>query len=123
MARKHESVRGYLLAAMRDELAPNDRLPSEREIADRLGVSRPTVRRALDQLAAEGRVHRVQGSGTFVAEPPPPDDEPVWHVIVVRAERSVIATLLDALAQREPPGAGAAGPRRHEGRRPTASRP
>ena len=52
---------------MRDELAPGGKLPSERELAERLGVSRPTVRRALDQLAVEGRVHRVQGSGTFAA--------------------------------------------------------
>jgi GntR family transcriptional regulator len=72
VASKHEAVRGYLLQAMRSDLGRGGRLPSEREIADRVGVSRPTVRRALDQLAAEGRVHRVQGSGTFVAAPPAP---------------------------------------------------
>lgn len=60
-------MRGYLLAAMRDELGPGGKLPSERDLAERLGVSRPTVRRALEQLAVEGRVQRVQGSGTFAA--------------------------------------------------------
>ena len=70
---KHESVRGYLLDALRSGLAQDGRLlPSERHIADRLGVSRPTVRRALERMAAEGRVRRVQGSGTFVAAPPTP---------------------------------------------------
>ena len=67
---KHELVRRHLLDAMRDRLGPRDRLPSERELAERLGVSRPTVRRALDQMAAEGRVHRVHGAGTFVADQP-----------------------------------------------------
>jgi GntR family transcriptional regulator len=72
--RKHESVRGYLLAAMADD--PGGRLPSERWIAEELGVSRPTVRRALEQLAVEGRVRRVHGSGTFGAQPPERGDEP-----------------------------------------------
>ena len=38
-------------------------------LALQLGVSRPTVRQALDSLAREGRVNRVKGSGTFVCEP------------------------------------------------------
>jgi GntR family transcriptional regulator len=68
--RRHELVRRYLLDALSHELGPEERLPSERELAQRLGVSRPTVRRALEQLAAEGRLQRVQGSGTFATQPP-----------------------------------------------------
>jgi GntR family transcriptional regulator len=68
--RKHEQVRSYLIDALSHELGARDRLPSERALAEQLGVSRPTVRRALDQLAAEGRLQRVQGSGTFAAQPP-----------------------------------------------------
>ncbi len=45
------------------------RIPTENELADSLGVSRPTVRQALDLLAREGRLVRVKGSGTFVAQP------------------------------------------------------
>jgi len=45
------------------------RIPTENELAARLGVSRPTVRQALDLLAREGRLTRVKGSGTFVAQP------------------------------------------------------
>jgi GntR family transcriptional regulator len=91
---KHESVRGHLLAAMRDELGPGGKLPSERELAERLGVSRPTVRRALDQLAVEGRIQRVQGSGTFAAPAPPPAEGPgalrlvAAEAVVAGAERS-----------------------------------
>ncbi|MGW3627009.1 GntR family transcriptional regulator [Streptomyces sp. NPDC000880] len=66
--RKHEVVRGHLLGLLQ-EAAPNDRLPTERELTEALGVSRLTVRRALDQLVSESRVYRVQGAGTFVAEP------------------------------------------------------
>lgn len=48
---------------------PGERLPSERELASRHGVARMTVRGAIDQLVRDGRVHRVQGQGTFVSEP------------------------------------------------------
>jgi GntR family transcriptional regulator len=47
--------------------ASGDTLPSEPEIAADLGVSHGTVRKALDELAAENLVVRRQGKGTFVA--------------------------------------------------------
>lgn len=46
--------------------APGSRLPSESELAAELGVSRASVRSALDRLAAEGMVLRKQGDGTYV---------------------------------------------------------
>jgi GntR family transcriptional regulator len=51
-----------------DALKPGDPLPSERELAERYGVARMTVRAEITRLAAEGMVERVQGRGTFVAE-------------------------------------------------------
>ncbi len=51
------------------ELQPNDRLPAEEEMAERYGVSKATVRQALNELALEGLLRREQGRGTFVAEP------------------------------------------------------
>lgn len=48
-------------------VAVGDRLAPMRELARRFDTSVPTVQRALDRLAEEGRVVRRQGSGTFVA--------------------------------------------------------
>ena len=49
------------------ELAPGARLPSEYELAERYGVSRMTVRQALDRLEAARLLVRHQGSGNFVS--------------------------------------------------------
>lgn len=51
------------------ELKPNDQLPPESEIAAAYDVSKATVRQALGELVSAGLVLRVQGRGTFVAEP------------------------------------------------------
>lgn len=53
----------------RHGLQPGDRLPSEPDLHRRFGVSRATVRQALQHLEADGFVERVQGKGTFVASP------------------------------------------------------
>ena len=52
-------------------LGPGAALPSEFQIAEDLGVSQGTVRKALDALAQERLVVRVQGKGTFVVEQTP----------------------------------------------------
>jgi DNA-binding FadR family transcriptional regulator len=48
-------------------LAPGDRLPPERELAVRLGVSRPTLREAVGALVIIGLLESRQGAGTFVS--------------------------------------------------------
>ena len=53
-------------------LAPGDRLPSERELCERLKVSRPTLREALQRWAALGIVDMRVGSGTYLAVPVAP---------------------------------------------------
>jgi GntR family histidine utilization transcriptional repressor len=52
-------------------LRPGMRIESEAELVDLLGVSRMTVNRALRELTAEGRLTRLQGKGTFVAQRKP----------------------------------------------------
>ena len=49
------------------EWAPGASIPSEMDLAVRFGVSQGTVRKAIDELAAENIVVRRQGKGTFVA--------------------------------------------------------
>lgn len=48
------------------DLAQDNKLPREELLASQLGVSRTTIRQALNNLAAEGVVSRRQGKGTFV---------------------------------------------------------
>ncbi len=48
-------------------IGPDDALPPERDLAETLGVSRITVRKAIDELVEDGLLIRKQGSGTFVS--------------------------------------------------------
>ncbi len=52
----------------RKEILPGDRVESEYQLADRLGVHRFTVNKAVTNLVREGLLYRVKGKGTFVSE-------------------------------------------------------
>jgi GntR family transcriptional regulator len=65
---KYYGVKRHLLDFIGD-LEPGSAVPTERDLAARLGTSRTTVRQALGELVVEGRLERRQGSGTYVAEP------------------------------------------------------
>jgi GntR family transcriptional regulator len=54
------------LRAIRSDAFPDGRLPPEAELAESLGVSRTTVRAALQSLAADGLISRRRRLGTFV---------------------------------------------------------
>jgi DNA-binding GntR family transcriptional regulator len=65
---KGEQLR-EILEGLIGTLQPGDALPSERILAERYAVARMTVRSEIDRLVSEGLLYRVQGRGTFVAEP------------------------------------------------------
>ncbi|PIE00939.1 MAG: transcriptional regulator LldR [Thiothrix nivea] len=50
----------------RDNLQPGDRLPAERKLAEQLGVSRPSLREAIQMLNSRGLLYSRQGGGTFI---------------------------------------------------------
>jgi len=56
-------------------LKPGDRLPPERELAKRLGISRASLRHGLRALTAIGVLTSRHGSGTYIAEGPPALDD------------------------------------------------
>ncbi|MBW4032974.1 MAG: FadR family transcriptional regulator [Acidobacteria bacterium] len=58
-----------LEAIVLEKLGPGDRLPSERDLAAKLGVGRPSLREALGVLQAQGRLDIRHGSGVYVADP------------------------------------------------------
>lgn len=57
-------------AVRRGAIGPGEALPSERDLAARMEVSRVTVRKAVQHLVHEGLLVQRQGSGTYVAAPP-----------------------------------------------------
>src|SRR4051812_6818268 len=52
-----------------DASQPGELLPSERTLSEQLGVSRPTLRAAIEDLARDGLLERSQGRGTFTSRP------------------------------------------------------
>ncbi|MEH7415010.1 GntR family transcriptional regulator [Neobacillus drentensis] len=64
----HHKVKDAIIQLINNgEYKPNSQLPTEAEFCEKYGVSRTTVRTALQQLTTEGYVYRKRGSGTFVS--------------------------------------------------------
>ncbi len=65
----YQQVKEYIVEKINSAaLQPGMRIESEAELVASLNVSRMTVNRALRELTDEGRLKRIQGSGTFVAD-------------------------------------------------------
>ena len=70
MQKKHNTIANKLRLLISDrQLQVGDRLPSERELAQRFGASRATIRQAQLQLQELGLIHIKTGSGVYVQEP------------------------------------------------------
>ncbi len=64
----YRQIKGLILQALASqEWRPGEMIPSEAELANRFQVSQGTVRKAIDEMAAENLLVRKQGKGTFVA--------------------------------------------------------
>jgi GntR family transcriptional regulator len=64
----YQQIKGLILQSLQQgEWKPGESIPSEMELAARFRVSQGTVRKAIDELAAENLLMRRQGKGTFVA--------------------------------------------------------
>ena len=69
----YEQVKAFIKAQINGgHLRPGDAVPSEAVLQQQFGLSRMTVNRAMTELAAEGLLTRIRGSGTVVAQ---------WHRI------------------------------------------
>ena len=63
----YEALRSQIASG---RFAPGDLLPSEHELCAVYKVARPTVRKALDRLVAEGVIFKHQGKGSIVRGAP-----------------------------------------------------
>lgn len=64
----HSVAKQIELLILRGILRPGERLPAERDLAERMGVSRPSLREALDTLEGKGLLVTRAGAGCFVAD-------------------------------------------------------
>jgi GntR family histidine utilization transcriptional repressor len=68
----YQKVKDFVVGKIHDgSFKPGDRVPSEHDLVAKFGIARMTVNRALRELAEQGRVVRLPGVGTFVAEDKP----------------------------------------------------
>lgn len=68
---KYQKLKDYIIAAIKSkELNVGDKIYSENELAEKLEISRHTVRQALGELVNEGWLYKIQGKGTFVNKEP-----------------------------------------------------
>jgi GntR family transcriptional regulator len=105
-ALKHVQVREYVRALVSGG-APGTPAPSERELVQRFGVARMTVRQAMDALVVEGLLERIPGRGTFVARPRRVTSRVIGFTEEM-TRRGMLAESQTLLARREQAGPGVA---------------
>lgn len=64
----YNQIKGEIEYSLLSNMKPNERIPSEHSLMETYGVSRTTIRKALDLLEQEGLVYKKHGVGTFVSE-------------------------------------------------------
>jgi GntR family transcriptional regulator len=104
---KHVQVREYVRGLI-EGAEPGSPAPSERELVQRFGVARMTVRQALDALVTEGLLERVPGRGTFVARAKIDVQVRLSSYTEEMARRGMTASSQTLLARMEAAGPGVA---------------
>jgi len=101
-SRVSEDIVTQILQLMGDgNLTAGSRLPSERELAGQLSVSRPSVREALRQLELMGVIEARQGAGAFVREVSDADlVQPL--ALLLRGRKHLLADILETRKVIEP---------------------
>jgi GntR family transcriptional regulator len=105
-ALKHIQVREYVRSLV-DGCEPGASAPSERELVQRFGVARMTVRQAMDALVGEGLLVRIPGRGTFVAQPRTHPGK-LQSFSVEMSRRGLLSESQTLIARREKAGPGVA---------------
>jgi GntR family transcriptional regulator, transcriptional repressor for pyruvate dehydrogenase complex len=106
-------VESIKLMLSRGELKPGERLPSQRDLSARLGISVPTVREAINSLSDMGLLEARHGSGTYVTALDPEQlMQPVRFALSLSGQG--LAELFDARLLLEPAAARLAAIRRTE---------
>lgn len=82
-------VRQIELLILRGILRPGERLPSERELSERMGVSRPSLREAVADLQGKGLLTARPGAGIFVSEDLAAQFSPALTALFARHEDAV----------------------------------
>ena len=103
---KHIQVREYVRELI-EGCGPGTPAPSERELVQRFGVARMTVRQAMDALVGEGLLERIPGRGTFVAEPRTQPGK-MLSFTEEMGRRGMLAESVTLIARREKAGPGVA---------------
>lgn len=76
--RLHDDIKGQI---SRRELRPHDPVLPANALTEAYGISYPTVHRVLKRLVEEGLIYRIQGKGSFVAEPETERSHPVQRLV------------------------------------------
>jgi GntR family transcriptional repressor for pyruvate dehydrogenase complex len=106
----YEEVARQIERLILKKLKPGDKLPSERELAETLGVSRSSIRDAIRSLELMGMVEPRQGAGTIVREISS-DSLANPLVNVLKRKEELVSELLDFRKMLEPPLAARAAAR------------
>jgi len=106
-------VAEQIIETIKDGSFPvGSKLPSEFELAEHMGVSRPTIREALSALTAVGLIESKPGSGNYVRNGTSPIDSIGQEAVLVLENESSCIEIMEARGLFEPPVAGLAAKKR-----------